>query len=353
MSDTLFTSTAAFRRHFEDGLSRLLEAGGLNLFVLVAANATYDAALFAALRGRLEAAYGDLLSRYRTALTAGRRVEAADDDLLVFLKIAAIGFDALATRELRQAGPWEVQFNHLRAFRPMRNSQRPIARIRQPFDNAAFNFNRPFMQQEALWSGRLLGQPVDLYYNKYPFVDSHCLLVPARERGLEQYHLRDMHELVWRLVDELAGALPGVRVGYNALGAFASVNHLHFQLFVRTGALPVENAGWKHNGGGRDYPVVCCRFEDCAAAWSAIEHLQAQNQAYNLLYTPQAMYCMVREKQGGFMLPEWSAGLSWYELCGGMLTFNRDDFATLDSALIDAALTRARCAMSAETAALC
>ncbi len=338
----LFSSPQSFRQSFEEGLVRLLEQGDLNLFILVVANASFEPSLYARLHDHLDRAYRQLLSKLQKAYTQGGRVNEADDDLLVFLKMAAIGFDALALTELRQVGDWEVQFNHLRSFRPMRNSQRPMTSIRAPFDNQGFNFNKPFIQQEALWSGTLCGQAFDLYYNKYPFVDQHCLLVPSRKNCLPQYQIEDMHIFAWELMKELSPALPGLRIGYNALGAFASVNHLHFQLFVRDQALPIEQGNWVHNGGTDRYPVDCKWYEFPEAAWQAIEVLHRDNQAYNLLYTPRGMCCMPRKKQGEFDLAAWSNGFSWYELCGGMITFNHQDFKTLQADRIHADLGLAR-----------
>jgi hypothetical protein len=55
--DSLFVSPSAFRNGFEQGLERLLDIGGLNLFILAAANASFEASLFADLRERLHATY--------------------------------------------------------------------------------------------------------------------------------------------------------------------------------------------------------------------------------------------------------------------------------------------------------
>ena len=338
----LFASPACFRQGFEDGLHRLLDIGGLNLFILVAANASFETTLFSHLQGRLEATYRQSSARWRQALQHGSRVEEADDDLLVFGKIAAIGFDALALTEQRQAGVWEVQFNQLRSFRPLPNSRRPITSIQAPFDAEGFNFNKPFLQQEILCCGELLGRRFDLYYNKYPFVDLHCLLVPARERCLPQFHRHEVHVFIWELLRRLCGALPGIRIGYNALGAFASVNHLHYQLFIRNKPLPVENPGWVHNGGTDAYPVDCRLFVSAAEAWRFIEQLHAQNEAYNLLYTAAGMYCMPRRKQGAFALADWSAGYSWYEMSGGILAVNHKDFIELQEPTITSGLGLAR-----------
>ena len=329
-----FGSEQALSSAFEQGLARLLSKGGLNHFILALANASFSRLLFTALSERLRDEYRLLCRSLRAALESGQRIDEADDDLLVFLKIATLGLEQLQLTEQRSAGCWEVQFNQLRSFRPLRDSQRLLHSIHMPFDEQAFHFNKPFLRHEVIWSGELLGETIDLFYNKYPFVDLHGLLVPQRQRCLPQYLLWDVHEYVWRLVQHLGRRLPGVRVGYNALGAFASVNHLHLQLFVRQRALPVEHAGWVHNGGARRYPVACLVCDEPEPAWRLIERLHEQNHAYNLLYTPARMYCLPRRKQGEFALPAWSSGFSWYELCGGMITFNRQAFSSLSEALI-------------------
>ncbi len=338
----LFVSTTAFREGFERGLEALLDVGSLNLFILVTANAGFAAPLFGSLQARLQEQFHHHRERLRATLGRGERVAESEDDLLVFLKMICMGFDALRLTEHRTAGPWEVQFNHLRAFRPMRNSQQPMSSIRAPFDADGFNFNKGFMQQELLWEGELCGQPFALYYNKYPFVDLHCLLVPRREFCLPQYHRHDMHLFLWRLIESWRLVLPGIHVGYNALGAFASVNHLHYQLFLRAEPLPVEKSCWRHNGGAEEYPVDCSRFACADAAWEHIEQLHAADVAYNLLYTGQGMYCLARRKQGGFELAPWSNGLSWYEMSGGMITFNHQDYGALTPSRIGAALAAAR-----------
>jgi hypothetical protein len=338
----LFGSTYCFRQAYEQGLHRLLDIGGLNLFILVTANASLDAALFSHLRDHLAETCRQLSSQLRQAFRHGSPVEEADDDLQVFMKIACIGFDSLALTEQRQAGIWEVQFNHLRSFRPLHQSQRAMRSIQAPFDAQGFHFNKPFIQQEILWSGEMLGRRFNLYYNKYPFVDLHCLLVPERDLCLPQFHRAEMHAFIWELVELLAGSLPGVRIGYNALGAYASVNHLHYQLFIRDQPLPVESAVWAHNGGTEPYPVDCRRFDSVDTAWRFIEQLHRWDEAYNLLYTAAGMYCMPRRKQGAFALASWSNGFSWYEMSGGIITFNHQDFLLLQERVISEELGLAR-----------
>ncbi len=341
-SHPLFGSRAGYEAAFARGLETLLQSGDLNLFILVLANASFENQLFQRLRPQLLEQYQRLHHELSDLLNSNAGLDPANDDLQVFAQIAKIGFDRLNVTEHCGAGPWEIQFNQLRSFRPMRNSQRRISSIREAFLESGFHFNKPFLQQEKLWDGELLGRHADLYYNKYPFVDSHALLVPERDSCLPQFLDQDMHTYIWGLAKVLGATLPGLRIGYNAFGAFASVNHLHFQLFIRDAPLPVEAPRWQHNGGTDQYPVHGQVFDDPASAWSAIEQLHRQNQAYNLLYTVDRMYCLPRRKQGDFALPDWSKGFSWYEMCGGMITFERDACRALTEPAIAAALAGAR-----------
>lgn len=337
----MFDSSDQFRSVFEAGLERMLDTGGLNLFILVCANASFDDRLFGRLRRRLQAEYNALLSGFQQAFRTGGRVAEAQDDLLVFLKMASIGFESLQLTRQRASGVWEIQFNHLRSFRPLRSSSQVVDSIRVPFDEHAFHFNKPFMQREVIWQGELLERPVSLFYNKYPFVDLHALLVPEPEAGRPQYLERDVHEFAWRAVRAWGATMPDVRIAYNALGAFASVNHLHLQLFVREQLLPVEQPVWAHNGGSDCYPVDCLVYDDVSQAGDVIEKLNSANQTYNLLYTPKHLYILPRKKQGDFELAEWSNGFSWYELCGGMITFNTQDFTSLYADGVATELARA------------
>src|SRR5512139_440595 len=198
MSDYPFSSLQSFQQAFTAGLSGLLRRGGLGPFILVCANASFDRRVEAATAAGLAALYQSLSKEYVDALSSGRPIQAVEEDLLVFLKLHAVGFERLQATETRHAGPWEVQFNQLRSFRPRRISTQVPASLSAPFDEAGFHFNKPFMQKEAFWAGELGGRNATLYYNKYPFVDFHGLLVPERERCLPQFLGEDNHHYLWQ-----------------------------------------------------------------------------------------------------------------------------------------------------------
>jgi hypothetical protein len=330
MSTEIFQSPESFRQAFAQGLAAMLEHNGLGVFVLVCANAGFDPALARSLSPALKTRYQRHAELYREALAHGKYLPDTDDDVLVFLKMMAIGFEALRPSEQRCVGPWEVQFNQLRSFRPPRIAHTRIDTIHAPFDDNGFHFNKPFLRKECFWSGVLEGREVELLYNKFPFVDYHGLLVPQREHNAPQFLTRDDHHYLWQVCEAIGSDLPGTGFGYNAHGAYASVNHLHFQMFHREMPLPVEAPDWQHNGGKRPYPNHCERFDEAEAAWSFIDGLHQREQSYNLLYVPGRLYCLPRRKQGSYSHAAWTAGFAWYEMCGGMVTFNREHYEMLD-----------------------
>ncbi|WJW74887.1 hypothetical protein QVG61_10300 [Thiohalobacter sp. IOR34] len=338
----LFASPAALRQAFDAGLVRLIEAGGLGPFILVAANATFDARLLPALRGPLQAAYRELAEALQAARQAGQPLPGVAEDVEVFEKIHALGLTALQPTEFREAGPWQLQFNPLRAFRPRRISGRVPAGVAAPFDPEGFHFNRPFLQPECFWSGSLQGRPVDLYYNKYPFAGLHGLLVPEREAEWPQRLEAADHDWLWALCAELGETLPGIGFGYNGYGAYASVNHLHFQMFLAERPLPVEDGRWCHNGGGLDYPAACETYATPGEAWRRLEALHRAQQPCNLLYVPGRLYLFPRRKQGTVEVPAWSSGFTWFELAGGLVSFEREAYLQLDAARIEAELAALR-----------
>ncbi len=343
MSVDPFSSTQTFRGLFISGLSRLLrEHEGLGPFILALNNAAFDPSVQQVLHDDLRCRFDALAERCRHALMAGRDPDEPDDDLAVFLRLLAIGFDRIAPVVRRSCGPWEMQFNQVRALRPKRAAQQAVNGLRQGFDPAGFNFNRPFLQKEVFWSGSLAGSSVDLLYNKFPFVDLHTLLVPERTAQAPQFLERTYHDYVWGLTNELGRSLPGLTIAYNSYGAYASVNHLHFQLSIRESPLPVAASCWDHNGGDRPYPSACRVLTDSTAAWREIQDCHDAGVAYNLIYEPGRIYCLARRRQGDYRLPDWCGGQAWYEMAGGVVAFSRDDLERLTADLIESLIASAR-----------
>lgn len=340
MNEAIFSSNEAFQSSFKRGLLDLLDQGSLSAFILVCANATFDRHFHDAMADSLTRLFARLQNEAVSALRDGRDIPAVEEDLLVFLKICTVGMDRLNPTETRHEGGWQIQFNQLRSFRPKRIANRVPEHLRMPFDEDGFHFNKGFMLKESFWQGVLSGRHASLYYNKYPFVDYHGLLVPERDSCLPQYLTESHHHYLWEISLELASTLDGVGFGYNSLGAFASVNHLHFQMFLRPEGFPVTDTRWLHHGGEQAYPTVCQVYADAHAAWNRIHELHERETPYNLLYLPGCVYVFPRRKQGTYSQPDWTSGFTWHELSGGMIAFSREAYEKLDTGMIEGEMAK-------------
>lgn len=147
-----FASTTALQQAYAEGLTRLLASDvGLGSYILALANAAQDASLWQLLERRLEERHYHLAALVTTRLRQGRPIDVPDDDLMVFLKLMAIGFGDGLCKHTRQAGPWEVSFNPLRALRPPRASRVRVEGLSRPFDPEAF------ISIGRVWSARGCG----------------------------------------------------------------------------------------------------------------------------------------------------------------------------------------------------
>lgn len=323
-----FASAAALEQGFADGLAAMLEAHrGLGVYILVLANAAYDNSLWVQLRPALAKRQTELAAALTDTLRHGQRLAEPDDDVLVFLKLNAIGFEHLGLMESRRAGPWNVMFNPIRALRPPRISGMTFEGLLRPFDPAGFHFNKPFLAKEVLWEGELAGKPVRLLYNKFPFARLHGLLVPEPLREAPQFLAPELHGWAWDLCAR--SGVPGLSLGYNSYGAGASVNHLHFQSFVQTSPLPLQDPRFVHNGGAKPYPLPRSRFTDPADAWLELDRLHQRNTPYNLLYSKGCLHLVARVPQDSGKLNAQSRGYGWSEMAGAVTLFSREAFEGL------------------------
>ncbi|XP_076204322.1 GDP-D-glucose phosphorylase 1 isoform X1 [Aptenodytes patagonicus] len=128
-----------------------------------------------------------------------------------------------------------------------RRPPQAVRSLRQPFDPGAFNFTRIRPGEVLLRLRRAGGDdgpaaPDHLLVaiNVSPLERGHVLLLPEPARGLPQALTAPL--LRGGLEAALLSAHPGFRVGFNGLGACASVNHLHLHAFYLGRPLLVESA---------------------------------------------------------------------------------------------------------------
>jgi len=300
-----------FKYLFVSKLKDMLSDDGLGAFILVLANSRQDAFLREELAVELQKTF----FRLKDNFIAGK-LDAPQDDIDVFKQIIDIELDEIETWQYRRVGDWEVTYNSMRRLRPARASSQVLNSITQDFDENRFHFNKPFLKPEILWEGEHRGVMSRVLYNKFPFSDYHLLIVISPQENRSQLLTPQAHDYVFALVQEMNDFIPGFGIGFNSLAAGASVNHFHFQGFMREQAFPIEHAQWHHNGGKADYPLAVNRFADAAESWRYIEHLIRHNKAFNCVYRNSCCYVIERKFQGTVELPEWLTGAGWLDVAG-------------------------------------
>ncbi|XP_028769855.1 GDP-L-galactose phosphorylase 1-like [Neltuma alba] len=146
-----------------------------------------------------------------------------------------------------------VQLNEERLLKK-RPTEFRLDQVLQPFDDNKFNFTK-VGQEEALFlfeqssdhkSHFVPNAPVEkistspnvVAINVSPLEYGHVLLIPRILDCLPQRIDHGSFLLAMHMAKEAVD--PYFRVGYNSLGAFATINHLHFQAYYLAAPLPVE-----------------------------------------------------------------------------------------------------------------
>ncbi|XP_042456175.1 GDP-L-galactose phosphorylase 2-like isoform X1 [Zingiber officinale] len=124
-----------------------------------------------------------------------------------------------------------------------------IDEVLQPFDENKFNFTK-IGQEEVLFrfqesdngnaSVITSESPNVIAINVSPIGYGHVLLIPCVLDCLPQRINKESFFLAMSMAKE--ANTPYFRVGYNSLGAFATINHLHFQAFYLAETFAVEKA---------------------------------------------------------------------------------------------------------------
>uniref|UniRef100_UPI0037E7E4F4 GDP-D-glucose phosphorylase 1 n=1 Tax=Semicossyphus pulcher TaxID=241346 RepID=UPI0037E7E4F4 len=154
----------------------------------------------------------------------------------------------LQTRILPGPHGFVAQLNIQRGLE--RRKPQEILSIQQEFNAKQFNFNK-INPEEILFEmiqdtgegkeGGQLHQPCRMVVlvNVSPLEFGHCLFVPDPSRCFPQVLTRFAIQVGIESV--LLSSDPGFRVGFNSLGAFASVNHLHLHGYYLEHELKIES----------------------------------------------------------------------------------------------------------------
>ncbi|XVE80434.1 hypothetical protein DITRI_Ditri14bG0139200 [Diplodiscus trichospermus] len=133
-----------------------------------------------------------------------------------------------------------------------------VDKVLQPFDVNKFNFTKVgqeevLFQFEASEDGEVQffpNAPIDVEnspsvvaINVSPIEYGHVLLIPRILECLPQRI--DRRSFLLALYMAVEAGNPYFRLGYNSLGAFATINHLHFQAYYLAVPFPIEKAPTK------------------------------------------------------------------------------------------------------------
>lgn len=200
-----------------------------------------------------------------------------------------------------------------------------------------------------------------------PIEYGHILLVPRVLDKLPQLISPDTLLLALQLAHEANN--PYFRIGYNSLGAYATINHLHFQAYYLSAAMPLERArtaliSKKKQGRSTirieklvDYPVNGLVFEsggdleDTAILIGGFcQRLAAKNIPHNMLIVDKGARVFIlpnafSQRKARKELPEdileSQIDPAVFEISGHQLMKRREDYEGMDEAWV---LRLLRCA---------
>ncbi len=266
--------------------------------------------------------------------------------------------------ERRRLGDFAIQYN------PRRATRRPPAEltnssVNQGFDPEAFNFTKA--DGERRQNSRFRAQninSVDVEINPQPKPFSrmgHILVLPRRDSRLKQFLVPDGIRVALGMVQD-SPKDAHLKVAFNSMNAFGTVNHLHLQTLYyesldipdQAGPMPIENfslsaiASIVENDQTvtlnvlEDYPakVFVVEGKDIQALektiGSVVAVLQKDNKPHNVVFTKNKdngnlirAYIFPRKTQE--MSPFGiGTGIAFFELCGELIVTIKNDSDKLE-----------------------
>ncbi|KFM76272.1 hypothetical protein X975_20518, partial [Stegodyphus mimosarum] len=164
------------------------------------------------------------------------------------------GLDDIQTKCLTGRYGFITQLNIKRAVE--RRKPQFVSDVIMPFDAEIFNFTK-VKKKEILFQLNPLDRKNDqtlnneksvLIINVSPLEYCHSLLVPGIENCYPQVLTLNGLRLAIEMM--MISYNPSLKIGFNSLGAYASVNHLHFHVYYLPKRLFIQHA-----------PVVCLMRE--------------------------------------------------------------------------------------------
>lgn len=244
----------------------------------------------------------------------------------------AYGLDVVSER---RCGRYGLVLNPKRSVRIPPMESRDIS---VPFNEDRFNFTRADTA-ETLFDGLVYaGMECDVVINKFFIKGNHFLFLPERYSKHRQFIFPRAVRAVCEFVS--TSRSDDLIMGYNSVGAFASINHLHIQGMFLGFAPPVVNAPVEVAGTGsngvevalsRDWPIDFVRFcadnpADLAGALSkTITDIQQMGVPHNVAFARKGgkimAFVFIRDVQAVTQ----GVGTAFLE-CSGVVVMSDSDF---------------------------
>ncbi len=318
--EQVLSSTEHYKQAFEDGLINILQYKTSGTFILACANILQYPEFFNKNKVLLTNSFSYIEEHYLQCINKGQQPNDAADDIMVMKKIMAIGFNNLQATQIKKlcnkTATYLINYNQLRSFRPARMSSIKNIVLNTAFNPDGFHFDKAFLKKEMFAEGNINGRTLSLLYNKFPFVEYHTLLVLDKTQHLNQYLTSDTLSYIFDLQQTYAIKIPELVITYNSIGAGASVNHLHFQLFLETIPVAIFSTNAIHNGGKEPYPVYCRVFNEWGKCWAYLHQLHNTNMPYNLLFKNKKIFCLPRKITEKTFTEFNVASYGWAEMAG-------------------------------------
>ncbi|CAN5596924.1 hypothetical protein BH10BAC5_BH10BAC5_28190 [soil metagenome] len=332
-SPTLFHSGKEFKKQFVKGLIDIYTNED-NLkpetFVLLICNSFFEKEISGLLSRYAENYYKKLYKLHKE----GKLENTKSDDYEVMKKIFKFGFKKIKPIMFRKEEKlWDIQYNPLREMRPERAAVQKVNKIKQKFEDKGFNYTRSYIENEILYEGVHKGNKFTILFNKFPFARYHTLLVPERLKKHPQFLTKKFLEMAYSFMKEMSPKIDGLGMGYNSYGGYASVNHLHFQMFIDEKGMPYNDKRWLHNEGNEKYPARVEVFDEIKKCMKFITQLHNLNIPYNLLFSENKIYCFPRVFQQS-RYERISGGFAWFQFAGCIICLKKETYKKVTGKLI-------------------
>ncbi|XP_047027642.1 GDP-D-glucose phosphorylase 1 [Helicoverpa zea] len=252
-------------------------------------------------------------------------------------------------------GKYLLQLNPDRQTK--RRTPEAMNNIQQPFDEKKFNFNK-VSPEEVLFSISEDADTHTVLVNVSPISQYHSLICPSVNKCLPQVVTLESLQLVIQIM--FLAEDWDIRIGFNSMCGFASVNHLHYHIFVEKNSLYVEKMKWHHLKGNtycldKTYPVPAFCFElqkqsyaqTLKEVWKVLEYFLNKSIAHNILFTKRRLdgngdVCVIiwprRSTTGAKKLAAFNVAV--LELSGWFPIYDVEQFKNLQAADLENELAK-------------